>query len=82
MGHFSSVPSIWGNPRILDVRIEIVITSWYIVPIAPRRCVGDISVKYIGAKPAFKPINTFNSKVSKIQSYFSVFAFNSRETQH
>lgn len=73
MGHFSSVPSIWGNPRTLDVKIEIVITSWYIVPIAPRRCVGDISVKYNGAKPAFKPIDTFDWKVSKIESNFSVF---------
>lgn len=30
-------------------------TNWYTVPTAPRRLMGDISAKYIGAKPAFRP---------------------------
>lgn len=29
------------------------------VPTAPRRCMGEISAKYIGARPAFSLINHF-----------------------
>lgn len=30
-------------------------TNWYTVPTAPLRLIGDISAKYIGAKPALRP---------------------------
>lgn len=54
-GHLSLVPKTCGKPKACETRIEIVMTSWYIVPTAPLRCSGDISDKYIGANPAFKP---------------------------
>lgn len=60
IGHLSSVPNKLFKPNIEEIRIEIVITNWYIVPIAPLKRTGEISVKYIGAKPEFNPLENKN----------------------
>lgn len=55
VGHRSGVPRIESKPRICEMRMEMVMTNWYTVPTAPLRLTGDISAKYIGAKPALRP---------------------------
>lgn len=55
VGHSFSVPKIDAKPRICEIKMEMVITNWYTVPTAPLRFTGEISAKYMGAKPAFNP---------------------------
>ena len=38
-----------------ESRIDMVMMSWYTVPTAPRRFTGEISDRYMGARPAFSP---------------------------
>jgi hypothetical protein len=54
-GHPASLPRTLVMPKIWANKMEMVIISWYIVPTAPLRAVGEISDKYIGAKPALSP---------------------------
>lgn len=70
MGHPPSVPKIEGRPNIWATKIEKAIISWYIVPTAPLKWIGDISVKYIGARPAFKPenIKLINKTCKRVQN--------------
>ena len=41
-----------------EIKIEMVIINWYTVPTAPLKATGEISDKYIGEMPAFKPALT------------------------
>jgi hypothetical protein len=48
-------PRIDGRPKTLDTRMPRVTDNWLIVPMAPRRLIGAISVRNIGAKQLPKP---------------------------